>query len=271
MSSKTVVSFEIKSLPGGSGQYGVINLHRLPGNALVPEILEGITSALDVLEANNSVKGFILTSTLPGMFCAGIDLQLFLAETSVFSKFWTSLRTVFLRIYESKLVSIACIQGHAPGGGTILSLACHYRFMLNGKSTIGLNEVAVGLPVPRWLCDVFAQTVGNRVSEKILPYGPTFPAHTAKEIRLVDGIYDTVEGMREAALIQLDKCSKVDQSGRRVTMHFIRRDFAEKMRREEALDMEDLVKAGASPNFQRTVKKVIMSLQAKKNKPKSNL
>jgi Delta3-Delta2-enoyl-CoA isomerase len=107
------------------------------------------------IHIERSVKGFIVSSAIPGFFSAGIDLSLFVGEIDNFLSFWMSLRKMFLRIYESKLVSIACISGnmffspisflkrsgHAPGGGTILALACQYRLMLNGKSMIGLNEV----------------------------------------------------------------------------------------------------------------------------------
>lgn len=108
--------------------------------------------------------------------------------------------------------------------------------MLNGKAAIGLNEVAVGLTVPRWLCDVFAQTVGTRHAERILPLGTVMPAHKAKEIGFVDAVFDTPETMRDAALAQLVRCSKVDQGARGNTMAFLRQSFAEKMKREEALD-----------------------------------
>lgn len=96
--------------------------------------------------------------------------------------------------------------------------------------------MAVGIPVPLWLCDVFSQTVGTRTAERLLPLGMTFNAHMAKEIRLVDGMYDSHELMKEAALTKLEKCFKVDQNVRRKTMSRIRRDFAFKMKAEEELD-----------------------------------
>lgn len=57
------------------------------------------------------MKGFLITSSVPGFFSAGIDLSLFVGEMKPWLHFWKSLRNMFLRIYTSKLVSIACIQG----------------------------------------------------------------------------------------------------------------------------------------------------------------
>ncbi|SPQ98924.1 unnamed protein product (mitochondrion) [Plasmodiophora brassicae] len=245
------VALEIHALPSGTGSYGIVKMQRPPANALVQLVVDGIVSAIDTMEANPAVKGFLITSSVPGFFSAGIDLSLFVGEMKPWLHFWKSLRNMFLRIYTSKLVSIACIQGHAPGGGAIISLACHYRFMLNGKAAIGLNEVAVGLTVPRWLCDVFAQT--------------------AKEIGFVDAVFDTPETMRDAALAQLVRCSKVDQGARGNTMAFLRQSFAEKMKREEALDIADSERIGSDPVFQKTIRKVIASIADKSKKAKSNL
>lgn len=125
---------------------------------------------------------------------------------------------------------------HAPGGGAIISLACQYRLMTDGKFSIGLNEVAVGLAVPMWLCDIFVQTVGTRTAERVLPLGLTFQAQSAKEIGLVDSIFQSDEEMDAAAIDQLDKCFKVDQFGRSSTIRFVRRQFAAQMLAEESTD-----------------------------------
>jgi len=43
----------------------------------------------------------------------------------------------------------ACaVAGHATGGGNIFALAGDYRFMVEGRKVIGLNEVNLGVPVP---------------------------------------------------------------------------------------------------------------------------
>lgn len=79
--------------------------------------------------------------------------------------------------------------------------------MLSGKYMIGVNEVALGmssyqylpyslhlhihtgLPVPRWVVQVYVQTVGSRISEKLLPMGKTVVAVEALHSGLVDRKY----------------------------------------------------------------------------------
>lgn len=146
--------------------------------------------------------------------------------------------------------------------------------------------MAVGLPVPRWLCDIFSLTVGGRNAENLLPLGATFSAHKAKSIRLVDEIFDSNDLMKEAAVAQLEHCFRVNQGVRHKTMQWIRREFSAKMRREESLDcmsvylnitFPDIIivaavrEAGLDPEFQKTIRKLIASLSAKKNHAKSNL
>ena len=90
---------------------------------------------------------------------------------------------------------VGCARG--PGAGTIFALACHHRLMLRNGTRLGLNEVAVGLPVPHWLCDRMAQVCGHRNAERLLPVGATIPADQAVQVGLVDRAFDTAAEMED--------------------------------------------------------------------------
>lgn len=49
----------------------------------------------------------------------------------------------------------------------------------NNQTKIGLNEVAVGLPVPLWLCQRMALVTGHHNAERLLPLGKTLSADEA--------------------------------------------------------------------------------------------
>lgn len=58
---------------------------------------------------------------------------------------------------RSRLATLAAIRGACPAGGCAISLCCDARIMTAGNGTIGLNEVALGIPVPKYWVQVMAQ------------------------------------------------------------------------------------------------------------------
>ncbi|RLN58851.1 hypothetical protein BBJ28_00010770 [Nothophytophthora sp. Chile5] len=102
------------------------------------------------------------------------------------SKFWTALQDLYLRLYTTRLASVAAIEGHSPAGGCLLAMCCDYRIMTSGKPMIGLNETQLGIVAPTWFRDTFVNTIGHRQAEKMLGLGLQVDATKAKSIGLVD-------------------------------------------------------------------------------------
>src|SRR4051812_994337 len=57
-------------------QVAVIAMNRPPVNAIDHAMIEAVHTALRQAEADTAVRAVILTSTLPGMFCGGMDLRM---------------------------------------------------------------------------------------------------------------------------------------------------------------------------------------------------
>ncbi|KAJ1973647.1 dodecenoyl-CoA isomerase [Dimargaris verticillata] len=163
------------------------------------------------------IRSLILTSDQPNFYSAGIDITVFLGQDASLTQahpdaeprptkgvsetqwkaFWGLVRDVYITLYNNaKVRTVAAINGHSPGLGCILALACHDRIMAqptdNTKQpTIGLNEVKVGLPLPIWLSERFAQVCGQRYAEKELPFGAMFSPQEALRMGLVDKVVET--------------------------------------------------------------------------------
>ncbi|RLN97157.1 hypothetical protein BBJ28_00007860 [Nothophytophthora sp. Chile5] len=93
---------------------------------------------------------------------------------------------LYLRLYITRLASVAAIEGHSPAGGCLLAMCCDYRIMTSGKPMIGLNETQLGIVAPTWFRDTFVNTIGHREAEKMLGLGLQVDATKAKSIGLVD-------------------------------------------------------------------------------------
>lgn len=166
----------------------------LPAKAVAPPC-PPTTSAERGIEAamNAPVRAVVFASALPrAVFTAGNDLtELHVPSTSRtrFDSFWITSATFLARLYSSPLHTVAAVAGACPAGGTVLALACDERLALTadgGATVLGLNEVALGIPVPTVWGRLLARVVGWAPAEALLRGGVLLPAAAAASAGMVD-------------------------------------------------------------------------------------
>ena len=130
-------------------QIGVIKLNRPERrNALGSQLLKDLIGALHELDEDPEVHIIVLTSNVPGVFCAGRDLAEGSSDTAtdimnqreVSSKpaeLWLTFRSL-------KKVVISAVSGYALAGGTGLAACCDIAIAAE-DAVFGLPEINVGL------------------------------------------------------------------------------------------------------------------------------
>jgi enoyl-CoA hydratase/carnithine racemase len=131
--------------------YAVITLDRPKANALSRELLQEIRGSVEDAGANPDVRCILLTSANERFFSAGADLPSLNGNLSdVLAP--DSLSEAGLRAVEAIETSatpvVAVINGIAVGGGSEISLACHFRIACQ-SAHIGQPEVNIGI-IPGW-------------------------------------------------------------------------------------------------------------------------
>merc|ERR1719215_1394363 len=130
-----------------------------------------LLSVFESVEADKNVRAIIFQSGLKkNVFTAGLDIkELYAPNTSKerLIEFWTTLSTTLTKIYGCSKPTAASIRGACPAGGCGLALCCDYR-VITKDGSMGLNEVQLGIPVPKFWIELFANTVGHRLAEKLL-------------------------------------------------------------------------------------------------------
>jgi enoyl-CoA hydratase len=127
------------------GPVAVVTLDDGKANALGHDMLASIHAALDRAEAEAQA---VVLAGRPGRFCAGFDLRVLTAGRDAAVPLVRAGASVFLRLYGLRLPVVAACTGHALAGGALLLLVSDARIGAEGAFKLGLNEVAIGIPLP---------------------------------------------------------------------------------------------------------------------------
>ncbi len=201
------------------GDVRELRLARPPVNALDPTL---IATLRDEVKAAGKVARAVVLSGRAGMFTAGLDVPALLElDRPTMGAVWEDFIDLMRTIATSDVPVVAAITGHSPAGGAVLAVFCDYRIMADGKFTIGLNEVAVGLPVPPVVVDAFARLVGPGRAERLLSIAALLPPQEALEVGLVDEVL-AVDEVVPRALEEARRLAAFPPVAQRETRHYAR-------------------------------------------------
>ncbi|MGE5622287.1 MAG: enoyl-CoA hydratase-related protein, partial [Bacillota bacterium] len=122
----------------------------MPGrsmNVLNDELTEPFGRAIAAIEADQGIRGVIITSGKKE-FLAGADIDKLyrLTEPQQAFDMAQQFKALLRRLERCGRPVVAALNGTALGGGLELALACHYRIAVNNpKARFGLPEVKLGL------------------------------------------------------------------------------------------------------------------------------
>lgn len=171
------------------GGVRVLFLSRGKANALTTPFCEEIHAAAHEAEEDPAVRGVVLTSASPKIFCAGFDLaELAHAEPAAFAQFIRKFDTLFFDLYLLGKPLVAALTGHAVAGGALLAATADFRFAAEGPGTIGLPEVTLGVHVPRHCVEAMRATVGEQALTHWALLGETMPFAEARDLGAIDRI-----------------------------------------------------------------------------------
>ncbi|KAG0212840.1 dodecenoyl-CoA isomerase [Mortierella sp. GBA30] len=254
-----------------SPEVAIVTLHQSAFNHDTAKLL---VKEWNAMEQDQSIRAAMLKSDLKSIFCAGIDFSEFLKGPESFANYWRTIRQVFDVIYSSRLNTAASMHGHSLGLGCVLGMACQDRFMVGSASgpsskpaTIGLNEVAVGVPVPHWLVELFADITSRRHAERFLPMGRILSVQEAASIGLVDKVdFLNQEQMDEFVVRYLAGRSTSPREAQRETMRVIRLNFLKVFRASEEEDVKTITRYVQEEEAQTILKEQLRRLTEKSKK-----
>jgi len=171
---------------------GFITLNRAEKrNALNAAFVEELAAKFKDLEDDIQIKVVILRAN-GVVFSAGADLKYLqdLQANSYDENVEDSRRLMqlYLQIYQSELIVIAEVGGHAIAGGCGLITVCDFVFTVD-EAKFGYTEVKIGF-IPAIVMVFLLRKLSETHAKEILLSGYLIKAEKAREIGLVNKIID---------------------------------------------------------------------------------
>ena len=126
------------------GDVAILWLDNPPANSLSPTVIEALEKAWGDVEASGA-KAMILASPNPALFCAGADIKAFTTmDEAAGRELLDRGHALFRRWEQSRIMTIAAVNGLALGGGCEIAMACDIRLAAYSAS-FGQPEISLGI------------------------------------------------------------------------------------------------------------------------------
>ncbi|ROU03556.1 3-hydroxyacyl-CoA dehydrogenase NAD-binding domain-containing protein [Histidinibacterium lentulum] len=178
-------------------------------NVMTREAFAELDALIDAALSDDSVKGIVLTSGKTD-FAGGMDLATLAsirdeagdAPAQALFDFTMAGHMALRKLERAGLdpktnkggKPVACaIPGTCAGIGTEIALACHRRFMAEGRGRIGLPEIKVGLFPGGGGTTRYSRMVGALQAAPVLLEGRMLDPRAAKSAQLIDEVVPAEE------------------------------------------------------------------------------
>lgn len=242
--------------------YGIIQMDRDKANPMNHELVAEMRIALRNFSEDDNIQGAIINGK-ENFFSAGLDLpELYTYDERQFEKFWRNFMDFVSDLVAFDKPLIASINGHAPAGGCIIAIGCDYRVMAQGNYKIGLNEIPIGIVVPRGVFDIYSFWIGRKMAFQYLMEGKLYSPEHAKEIGLVDELV-APEKVLETAEAKLKKYLAFEQHGWRLTKRQLKADQLRSISSISEFEMKTFLKQWWSEPVRKIVGEFVEQLKKK--------
>ncbi|KAE8884066.1 hypothetical protein PF003_g31708 [Phytophthora fragariae] len=196
------------SLPSGLEtlqKTAVLEIHSPKArNALSGKMMAELADIVTLLEdpdVHDKLNAVVVRGT-GGWFCAGADLRVAqqeLTSREAGAAMGALMVDTLTRFRRLPLVSIACIEGGAYGGGAELATACDFR-ILEANAVIQFVQVRMGVS-PAWGGGArLYKIVGRQHALRLLCTAEKLSAQRALELKLADFTFDAATDGADAAI-----------------------------------------------------------------------
>ncbi|MGH9580646.1 MAG: enoyl-CoA hydratase/isomerase family protein [Terriglobales bacterium] len=169
----------------------VIEMSDPPANTYTYEMNRQLDEAILKARMDNDAHVMVLTGSGDKFFSAGANIKM-LASVDPTFKYYFCLHAneTLLRLEHTPKLVIAALNGHTVGGGLEIAMAADIRLARRDAGKIGLPEVNLGVLPGTGGTQRLSRIVGKSKAIELMVTGNTFTFEEAKELGLVNDIFE---------------------------------------------------------------------------------
>ena len=167
-----------------------ITLDKPPANSYDIDYMRELATAIDAANLDTGVRVVVVRSASEKFFCAGADIKAFAANDVDANMDMIRLaHETLASIARSPKLFVACVAGHALGGGLEIALACDVRYAIEGRYRLGTPEVSLGLLPGNGGTQRLPRLIGAGPALELLATGRTVSPDEAHRLGLVSQVF----------------------------------------------------------------------------------
>jgi enoyl-CoA hydratase len=241
------------------GPVATLRLDKPRGNAIDQPFVDDLAAACRELSDDAGVRAVLLASANPKIFCPGLDLVTLIGyDRATLQRFMLGFSDAVCALFGLSRPVVAAVNGHAVAGGCILALAADYRVLRRGAQ-IGLNEVKVGVPLPRSIAILLKATAPAQALARIALLGRNFANEEAQAAGLADELAEA-DGFEAACRARVAEFLEKDARAIATTKAYLRAPVLEAMRDGEREAIGDWLDSWFSDATQARIRSTVESL-----------
>ena len=213
-------------------KYSLITLDDGKANAVSFVMLDQLNSALD--QAEEAGKVVVITGR-PGKFSAGFDLSVMSQGGEQVMKLVSGGADFAKRILQFPTPVVLAVTGHALAMGGIMLMTADYRIGIAGDYKLGLNEVAIGMSMPRFGVEIARSKLAPAHFELSVNCAYLYDAEGAVESGYLDEAVDSGQLMYRAVAIA-EQLSGLNMEAHKNTKSRVRAPLLRAL--EEAMELD---------------------------------
>jgi enoyl-CoA hydratase len=244
------------------GRVVVLRLDRERGNAIDEAMVEALRAACAEVAADDRVRGVLVASGHPKLFCPGLDLMSLVEyDRPAMARFLAHFEEATIGLFALRKPVVAAVAGAAVAGGCVLALTADHRVLRRG-SPIGLNEVRVGIPLPWPVATLLRVSVPPAFVARVALLGQNLTDEDARAAGLVHEVLEA-EGFEAACLARLEEFADRDPLALATTKGYLRDAALGEMRAGSERHRAAFLDAWFGPAGQEGIRRTVASLTRK--------